>query len=320
MAIKTGMTVSELLASIKSRAMLPEANSTFSDDDLISFMNEEMLIGLVPSILQMKDEYLVARKIVPLDGARVKYPLPERSLGNKLRDLSYSSDMRNEYEMTQINSDEKYSGIGMSVNTGYMRQFYVQGDSIVLYPDLSVSVTGFLFFYYYMRPNTLVKNSKAATITNINRTTGVIKVDSIPTNYTVTSTFDLIKRNSPHSILEIDLSASSIQTSSKTITITDPTTIPVTLEVGDYINLAGESCIPNVPTELHMVLAQRVACRILEAIGDTAGLGNANNKLQEMEGKVGVLLDNRVEGAVHKVRNRSTTRTIRGRSFGRGFF
>lgn len=327
MAIKTGMTVSELLKSIKSRMMLPEANSTFSDDDLISFMNEEMLIGLVPSILQMKDDYLTAKYIAPIQSPQVKYPLPERALGNKLRDMSYSSDGINEYEMTQINSDEKYSGVGMTTNTGYMRQFYMQGDSIVLYPDINSTVQGFLYFYYYMRPNTLVKDAAVATITSINRTTGAIVVDKVPTTYKIDLTFDFVKRNSPHSIMTkidgtpaIDVAVTNIQSSAKTITVSDVSFIPNNLQVGDYISIAGESCIPNVPTELHMVLAQRVACRVLEAIGDTAGLANANQKLQDMEGKTAVLLDNRVEGAVHKVKNRGTTRTIRGRSFGRGFF
>jgi hypothetical protein len=327
MALKTGMTVSELIKSVKSRMMLPEANSTFSDDDLLAFANEEMLIGLVPSILQMKDDYLTAKAVTPLNSPQVKYPLPERSLGNKLRDVAYSSDGINEYEMTQINSDEKYSGIGMTSNTGYMRQFYMQGDSIVLYPDTNSTIAGFLYFYYYMRPNTLVKDAAVAAISNINRTTGEITVSNLPTTYTISSTFDFVKRNSPHSIMtkpdntpSIDLVVTNIQNSAKIITLSNAKDIPFNLQVGDYIALAGETCIPNVPTELHSVLAQRVACRVLEAIGDTAGLTNANNKLQEMEGKTGILLDSRVEGAVHKVRNRGTTRTIRGRSFGRGFF
>lgn len=327
MALKTGMTVSELLVSIKSRMMLPEANSTFSDNDLIAFMNEEMLIGVVPSILQMKDNYLTAKAVVPLTTARVKYPLPERALGNKLNDMSYSSDGLNEYEMTQINSDEKYSGIGMTSNTGYMRQFYMQGDSIVLYPDTNSTIGGFLYFYYYMRPNSLVKDAAVGTITSIDRTLGTITLNSVPTAYLIDSTYDFIKRNSPHSIMTkssgvpaIDLEITNIQISAKIITLANSADIPTDLKVGDYLALAGESPIPNIPTELHMVLAQRVACRVLEAIGDTAGLANADKKLQEMEGKTGVLLDSRVEGAVHKIRNRGTTRTIRGRSFGRGFF
>lgn len=327
MAIKTGMTVSEIIKSIKSRMMLPEANSTFSDDDLIAFMNEEMLIGLVPSILQMKDDYLTAKAIVSINSPQIKYPLPERALGNKLRDVAYSSDGINEYEMSQINSDEKYSGVGMTTNTGYMRQFYMQGDSIVLYPDINSTVQGFLYFYYYMRPNTLVKDSAVATISNIDRNAGTITVSNLPTTYTISSTFDFVKRNSPHSIMSkinntaaIDIAVTNIQTSAKVITLASAADIPTALQVGDYMALAGESCVPNVPTELHVVLAQRVACRVLEAIGDTAGLTNANAKLQEMEGKTGILIDQRVEGAVHKVKNRGTTRTIRGRSFGRGFF
>ena len=327
MAIKTGMTVSEIIKSIKSRMMLPEANSTFSDDDLIAFMNEEMLIGLVPSILQMKDDYLTAKAIVNINSPQIKYPLPERALGNKLRDVAYSSDGINEYEMSQINSDEKYSGVGMTTNTGYMRQFYMQGDSIVLYPDINSTVQGFLYFYYYMRPNTLVKDAAVATISNIDRTAGTITVSNLPTTYTISSTYDFVKRNSPHSIMTkidntaaIDIIVTNIQTSAKVITLSNAKDIPAALQVGDYISLAGESCVPNVPTELHMILAQRVACRVLEAIGDSAGLANADKKLQEMEGKTGILLDSRVEGAVHKVKNRGTTRTIRGRSFGRGFF
>jgi hypothetical protein len=142
----------------------------------------------------MKDNYLTAKAITPLAMGRVKYPVPERAIGNKLEDVSYSSDGKNEYEMTQINSDEKYSGIGMSVNTGYMRQFYVQGDSIVLYPDLNVTVTGYLFFYYYMRPNTLVKESKVATIKSIDKINGIITLNSLPTTYTIDSTFDFVKR------------------------------------------------------------------------------------------------------------------------------
>jgi hypothetical protein len=52
------------------------------------------------------------------------------------------------------------------------------------------------------------------------------------------------------------------------------------------------------------MLAQRIACRCLEALGDTAGLQIANTKLAEMELKGMSLIDSRVEGAPMKVNNR----------------
>jgi hypothetical protein len=80
--------------------------------------------------------------------------------------------------------------------------------------------------------------------------------------------------------------------------------LPDELTIGDYVAQANQTIIPNIPTELHSMLAQRVACRCLEALGDMQGLQMANQKLAEMELKTGSLIDNRVEGAPLKVVNR----------------
>ena len=71
--------------------------------------------------------------------------------------------------------------------------------------------------------------------------------------------------------------------------------------VGDYVCLANECIIPQIPPDLHNALAERTAARILAAIGDTEGLGVANAKLQEIEARQGTLLDGRVEGAPQKI-------------------
>lgn len=318
-ASKASLTTTKLLKSIKTRCMVPVSQISFSDEDLIDFANEEMLIGLIPTILQMKDEYLVYKENFPLVNGVSQYAIPERSLGNKLREVSYS-DGHNEFEMTQINLDEKYIGIGVSRQFGFMRQFYVKGSDVVPYPEIdgSVSATGSLNMYYYIRPNGLVKDANVGIIKSINRLTGEIVLSSIPSTYSLEVNYDFVKARSPHNIIKIDIAPTDINTTTKTITV-NASDIPSELVVGDYMPIAGESCIPNVPTELHAILAQRVACRVLEAIGDTTSLQNANSKLQEMEGKAGVILDNRVEGAVHKVVNRGVLRNIRGR-FSRGIF
>ena len=91
---------------------------------------------------------------------------------------------------------------------------------------------------------------------------------------------------------------------SQAITNNPSSYIPDELSVGDYLANEGECKIPSIPTELHSMLAQRVACRCLEALGDMAGLQMANQKLAEMELKTGSLIGNRVEGANLKVVNR----------------
>lgn len=316
-ANKAALTTNKLLASIKRRIMAPISNITFSDEDLIEFLNEEMSIGLVPSVLQMKDEYLVYKGVVKVEQGQTSYPIPTRAIGNKLRELSYSDDGKNEYNMTQIELDNKT--INSFVNQGgfYASQFYVQGSSINLHPS-DFSYSGFLFFYYYMSPNYLVKDNAVATIKSIDRNAGTITLNNLPSTYNTDNVYDFINIDSPNNIITIDNPITAINAVTKIITM-DATKIPATLKAGDYMSIAGESCVPNLPTELHAILAQRVACRALEALGDSNGLANAKVKLEEMESKLGVLLDSRVEGSAIKIRNKQMQYTLRGR-FMRGTF
>jgi hypothetical protein len=309
MITKGALTTNGLLKSIKRRAMVPTSQDTFTDADIIDFLNEEMMIGLVPSILQMKDEYLIFSEQTNLVANTSAYPVPERALYNKLREVSYRSDDSNgsEYEMTQIAVDDKYTYSSNLVENINFRRFYMEGGDLVLFPKVGDAPRGSLVFYYYMRPNSLVKDEEVATITNINRTTGVITFSAnLPKTFLSGSAYDFVKAKSPNNIIAIDKIALNAVVSLKTITFT-PSDIPTSLVVGDMCSLAGETCVPNVPTELHAVLAQRVAQRILEAIGDTQGLTNAQNKLQEMESKMAIGLDNRVEGAPRKAVNRNGT-------------
>ena len=74
----------------------------------------------------------------------------------------------------------------------------------------------------------------------------------------------------------------------------------------DLVTLAGETIIPQIPDELHSMLAQRVACRCLEALGDQQGLQAANLKLAEMEAKSATLINDRIESSPQKIVNRNS--------------
>jgi len=316
-ANKSALTTNKLLASIKRRTLTPISSITFSDDDLIEFLNEEMNIGLVPSIMQVKDEYLVYKDIITIQSGVANYPIPARAIGNKLREVSYSPNGTDEYNMTQIELDNKVSNNYLSQGGFYASQFYVQGSEIHLHPS-DFSYSGKLFFYYYMRPNFLVKDNSVAVIQSVDRENGIISLKNMPSTYNAGVTYDLVNSDSPNGILGFDITPISVNTNTKTITI-DPAQVPKNLKSGDYMPLAGETCVPNIPTELHPVLAQRVALRVLDALGDTQGLANAKAKLDEMESKTSILIDSRVEGSAIKVKNKQMQYTLRGR-FMRGTF
>lgn len=164
---KPYMTSDDLIAAVKRKILFPVAQNTFSDQDILAFANEEMQISQVPSVLQFHEEYFVFQKIVPLVSNISRYAIPTRAVGMRLRDLSASDANGNLYDMTRLNADDKAyfqqnAGTSQTVYT-----YYLEGNEVVLAPSItSVPVTGNLNFFFYLRPNQLVENSRAATITN----------------------------------------------------------------------------------------------------------------------------------------------------------
>ena len=295
------LTTDSLIESVKRRASIPESQVTFQDSDFLAFANEEIAIGLLPVIMQFHEEFFVYDKEIPLVANKSAYSIPSRAVGSKLRSIFYKDSSGNLQEMARIQPEDimyfRSAGSGNQYN-----QYYIQNNTVVLAQDVGASPSGSLLMYYYMRPNQLVAESRVSVITAIDTVTGVITVDTVPSVFSSSSTFDLIEANGAHRTKALDLSASNVNSSSGMITF-DADDLPSDLEVGDHINLSGESVIPQMPDDLHSVLAQRVAARCLESLGDQAGLQSANAKLTEMELKMGNLIDNRTENNPPKVNN-----------------
>lgn len=311
------LTSNTLIESIKRRAMIPSNQSTFTDQDFLALANEEMNIGIVPSIILQHQNYLQAKQNQPLLPNTSQYPIPYRAIGNMLMDVFYVDTSLNYFEMTRISKSDLPDFNG-PYTQGYARLFYVENNEIVIFPTITGQVSGSIEMEYYVRPNQLVTEDRVGIITGINTVTGDVNIDKVPTVFGSTNLYDFIQLVSPHKTLSYDNPILSINTITKTLTF-DPTLLPQGLAVGDHVNLSEESIIPQIPSDLHVVLAHRVAARCMEALGDTAGLQNANTKLAEMEIKTANLINNRVENAPLKVvsRNNHIHRGLTSRRFRR---
>ena len=164
------MTSDDLISAIKRKIALPISQNTFSEQDVLNFLNEEMLISQIPSVLQYHEEYYVTYEIVPLVANKSRYEIPSRAIGMKLRDLCWSDDQEiegqpygNLFEMTRILPDDKTYFQRNSGGNQQLHKFYVEGNEVVLMPP-QTQVTGSLVFFFYIRPNNLVSNERAAII------------------------------------------------------------------------------------------------------------------------------------------------------------
>ncbi|MBA3920343.1 MAG: hypothetical protein H0X31_01015 [Nostocaceae cyanobacterium] len=198
-------------------------------------------------------------------------------------------------------ADESTYNGSYSANQVYA--YYLKNNLVNLLPVQSGAANGSLRFVYFIRPSGLVPSSQVAVVKNIDRTTGIITFQSLPSAYSNTTPVDFYKFRSPHTIMGIDVKPTSVASTQKTMTF-NPADIPMFLAVGDHVPLAEQCCIPQIPSDLHVFLAQKTAERILESQGDLEGLQAAQAKSKEMEFRAGTIIDNRVDSSPTKLANR----------------
>jgi hypothetical protein len=298
--MSTKRTSTQLIEGIKRRASVPESQSTFDTEDFLEFANEELALALVPQILTLHEDFLLYEEPIALETNESEYEIPYRAIGNKLRDVQFlHDDQGHKSEMTRIGIGESFSEYDVRTETN-LKKYYIKNNSVVLNPPVGSNPSGSLLMIYYIKPSQLVSEDRVAIITGINRTSGEITVNEIPEVFTSTEQYDFYKVNSPHTILNKDISLTGLNPATNTVTF-NPDDIPAKLKVGDHLSLAEECMIPQIPSDLTPMLEQLVACRILESMGDTQGLQNALIKLAQMEKAAGIIIDNRVDDAPQKI-------------------
>lgn len=295
------LTSDTLIASVVRRAAIPQSQVTFQTADFLAFANEELAIGIVPSVLQFHQEFFVNSSTVPLVANVSSYEIPSRAIGNKLRSVFYVDTNGNYREMARISPDD-LPYFAKRDYSGFPGVFYLQNNNVVLVPSIGSNVNGSLYLSYFQRPNQMVDSSRVANITAIDYATGDITVGETPSVFANGLMYDLVETNGGHKCVAQDVSATAVNPTTNVISF-GAGNVPASLSIGDWVCLAGETYIPQIPDELHPVLAQRIACRCLEALDDAQGLQNANQKLLEMEQKIGNVIDNRTEGQPQKVNN-----------------
>lgn len=296
-------TSDKLIEAVRRRASLPKADSLYSDEDILAFATDEMYDEVVSIIRNTQEEYLVFTVKIPVIQNQKVYDIPDRSIASELRDIYFEDNAKNMFEMTRILPDDKYNQ-QYYASTGRPYYFYMENNTVVMTASPQFPGTGNLVMKFMIRPSALVVSSRVAKITNIDRNTGIISVDALPSVFTSSSLFDFTKTRPGHQIQAISLSA-ALNFASNQMTFS-PSDIPEGLAVGDRITLENESDIPQIPTELHRLVIAKTVERVLEGIRDTEGLANAMRKTQKVETAMTDLMDNRVTSAPLKIKNKTS--------------
>lgn len=274
-------TTTELVNSIRRTGHMPASQTLYSAADLLAIGDFELETALLRQILSVRENYyLTFEEFEMRDDCT--YPIPTRAIGGgllKVQLFSGTSIM----EIYRSEISEQFSTVA-SPSGDF--SFIIVGNNIVLRPNPQ---TGTLRLWFLMKPNAMVETSAAAQISAIDTGTNIVTVSSLPTTFTTATDMDFIQ-NQPHfDWLDINIAPTNI--SGFDLTFSE---LPPTLAVGDWIALAGQTPVPQIPVEFRALLTQRVVVKYYEGQGYLEKMKAAEMKLQQMEKDLFSLINPRI--------------------------
>jgi hypothetical protein len=291
-------TTDALLPMLRLLPLMPSVQALFSSSDLVNIMDFELGSKIIPLIDNQAEEYFIALDDIPYVQSITVYPLPVRATADKLRSVSFVDSNNNEIRIPRLRPEDMMSNVnstGLAINPA-LWGFYLQNDKIILYLG---SFTGtsqaykFLRLRYVRMPNTLVQEAACGQITAI--VGNVVTVNSVPSTFLTNLTYDIIS-NSPQMFVSQgdDLSITTIAGNNITFT-----TLPPTVQIGDWVCIAMQSPIPQIPFKPgFQFLLQLSAAKCLEIHGDTQGFNVAMSQAADMKDLFISVITPRVDGNV----------------------
>lgn len=280
-------TASALVASIRRQGFVSESSS-LTNEDLLAWVNDEARTYVTALLKSVHEEFLVNELdyTVPIVTGQATYRIPPRVVGGGLRMVSLvTSASVPALPITRVEPPNAFLYGVSGVPGAYM----LRGNLLQLLP--APSGTGTLRLGFLQRPSTIVDESACGVISLINTGTKAVTISASPSTFSSSTPFDLVQGVPPFSALSIDQAATK---ASQVYTFAN--TLPTGLAVGDFICLAGETPIPQLPLECHALLAQRVVVKLLEAQGGPR-YDAAKASMDEMRRDLVELLSPRVTGS-----------------------
>jgi hypothetical protein len=291
-------TTTGLIANCKRRGFLP-SGSGLSSSDILQVLTEQLRNYVTSFLKSLREEYIIASLEVDVTAGVVD--APERAVGAAFRTVKWVMSDGTYLPLSRIepeNSNNPPSN-GADVPAGYT----LQGNQLLLVPS---TVTGTAIVSYQQRPGQLVLPSDCGRVTAIDTGTKTLTFSELPSDFVDSELYDIISGRPNFAARQLDASVDSVTSTQMVFTFD----LPEGLLVGDYVCIAGETCIPQLPVELHDLVAQAAAAKIASSKG-SARAGEIKDALKELREELTVLLSPRDDGAARPIISRSR--------LGRGF-
>lgn len=310
-------TADELLDSVKRCVTIPASQSLLNDAAILSMADEELASKCLPMIIAQRQEYLVYRgDNIPLVAGQSIYDIPPRAAGRTIRELKFKNDGDEDDRLWNIPLISLEDANTWAVRQGQPCGFHFVADAFQIVPTPQNTAPGLeLAIWYEVRPSRLVPLNQAAKVTAVNG--AQVTVASSPSTFISGAVVDMIKGTSSGWFKKLDRVISSDVLN--VITFPSVTDVPESLIPGDYVTLAEQSPIIQLPDEMFTYLRDLTAIRVLEAVSDYDGAGVIKERSTALRQELARLFAPRSQGEDTKIIHRNGLLRRGGFGMWRGF-
>jgi hypothetical protein len=278
------MNTTQLISSIKRKTSMPTSQDLWTDDRILESINEEFQISMVPLMMRIQEDHFTTYQAYDTYSRTI--PIPAKAIGSKIKSLGFYQQDYLQQNIPRI--DEENTVINNRL------AFLFEKYSVKLMFDQFPNMNQELRMYYYKRPNSLALDTSVARIESIGTVATSVVVSAANSVLVDGAVLDAQSSTNPFSLTAEGLTVASVSGSEIFLDSVEG------LSVGDYLCEEGYSFFPNVPVELHSLLAQRVAVKILEANGSQAEMAAAQGIYTQMERDSIYILTPRADGTTQK--------------------
>lgn len=298
-------TTTDLLAAVKRRAQLPDANGALSDDDILSLATIAQRTQIQPLIRSVREDYAVVSQTQALVSGQQQYPIPSRAEGGAVRDvwIRTTTSPTRDQQLVYIPPEDRPVFRDMR-NPWWSTQaaYTVEGNDLWIapIPDASMASQFTLVVRYVLRPGRFVATSDCMLVeTWTPGATTVVEVDSLG-SYTSTTEIDIIGGTPPFRPRAIGIFPDSVSSGPPPEVVIIPADYEGFIEAGsagDYICATDTTCVLTCPVEAHEALVAATLVHVYETLGYTSDLQSAVALRDAQMQAVRVLMEPRTEGA-----------------------
>lgn len=278
----------ELLTDIRERGGLPNADLRFTDAKLLAAASLELRDVVATILIESQAERMVYVVDVPVAAGTATYRLPSRAVAGRWQSVGWVGTGDIQYtRLRQVSPSDYYLQSASAQATPF--GFFVRDYNVTLVP--TPSNTGTLRIPYYMRPNALVLPPAAGVVTAVGAST--LTISPVPSAFTSGASYDVVRGTPGFETLVAGQTATlagSVLTFSSLLPT--GTNAPV---AGDYVCLAGQAPVAQIPVELRGLLAARAARRALKAVNEGQQASMLDGDVEELTAVARALLSPRVD-------------------------